>query len=323
MHHRTSSRGFVWQISADPLQALLYDFDIDHDDLKSAHLEFLDTKVLGAIQAGSRKKWRFKVEGRASRSGTEKHNLGLSQKRAQKAYEYVTKKAHGDLFAEAQWVGEDRAARDGQKDGKENMVYRAVLVDLCGEDKPIPPPPPPPVIAAPPKPKTLPPNKPFQIRMLDGASVTYTLPLPGPIQKVMQAGVSRDSYTFEIRDVEANVSCVYLFEAMGKTLGPSLSVKNVGGGKTLGGDWNDFSGPRWISVEDFEGPATLESAGVSHGAASHGSTTFMFRPLHWYSVAFGFRIPNFKTGRTVGSPGVGVASTTGSLKLLSKAAGSK
>jgi hypothetical protein len=62
----------------------------------------------------------------------------------------------------------------------------------------------------------------------------------------------------------------------------------------------------------------FEFLSASYVAGSVGPTAFSFRPLHWYSMMFGFRISPFNMGRTVGTPGVTVGDTTGELKFIRK-----
>ncbi len=317
MKHRTHGPGSVWEMSPSPGMVLLYDFDVNSDHLKSAHTKYLEDRIVSAIKGADKKKWKLVVEGRTSRSGTAEHNFALSERRARNTYKYILDRVGAGVFVEASWVGEQRAALDGQKDGTENKHYRSVLIRLTGEDQPLPPPPPkiqPPVQAVPRHPA---PNKPFQIRIANSLSLAYTIPMPGP-GAIIQPGVSADVMVFHIRDVEEKVTYVYSFTAMGRTLGPSHTFKNMGASTTAKGEWNDFTGPRWLTADDFSGPAQMESASLSYAVNSKGTTSFSFRPLHWYSPSFGFRISDFKTGRTVGTPGVGIAVTTGTLKLLGR-----
>ena len=323
MVHRTSREVFACvhksTHKSGPFEAVLYDFDIDGHHLKSAHKKFLDTTVLpviGADQANSSKKWHIRVEVRTSRSGTDQHNGPLSERRAKAVLDYILERVPKDFVVTAEGKGEIPAAKAGEKDGTEDMFYRGATIVIWGDDKPAPPPPPLHPKIAPPKPKLPSPNKPYQIRMVSGASLNYQLPGAG-IQKVVQAGITKDNYLFEIRDLEDKVSYVYAFDAMGQSLGPSLNVKNIGISKVFKGEWTDFTAPRWIAANDFGGPAVLEAAGVSWGANVIGGTKFSFRPLHWYSPGPGFRV-SLETGRTVGPPGIGVSTTMGTMSVIGK-----
>lgn len=71
---------------------LLADFDIDSDALKLEHREALDNlkKLVGYSSEANRKLGRIiLIEGRASKSGSNKHNLELSERRAEKVKEYL------------------------------------------------------------------------------------------------------------------------------------------------------------------------------------------------------------------------------------------
>lgn len=320
MRLRTTSGGFVWQTSSDPVQALLYDFDVDSDQLKADHKRFLEQKVIAQVSAGSDRKWTITVEGRTSRSGAAGHNLALSRARAYAVYEYIINSA-ANAAIKPDWVGEVRAARDGEKDGKENMFYRAVEMVIRSEKQP----PPPPVRHVPPKPSLPPHTKAFKIRVINGTSVSYGLPLPAPIPvvgKFITPSISRDQYVIEIWDLEENEHAFYRFEGEGQGLGaapPKTDIKGFSATRTFsGGDWSDFHAPRYIATNDFGGPALLESAGASVVVDSYGPTRFSFRPLHWYSVSMGILVRNFAMGRTVGPPGVGFSTTQGELKYLGR-----
>jgi hypothetical protein len=320
MLHRTSREGFACLNSSTPFEAILYDFDIDGAKLKSAHKHFLDTVVVPAIrcdQSDSSKKWHVLVEGRTSRSGTDQHNGPLSKQRAQNVLDYILDRVPKEFLVAAVGKGEIPAALAGEKDGTEDMFYRGVSISIWGNGQPPPPPRPPTPKVDPPKPKLPSARKPYLIRMLSGATTNYQLPVPGPIQKVVQAGISKDLYLFVIRDVEEKVSYTYVLDAMGQSLGPSLNYKNLSQSKTFEGNWSEFTAPRWVAANDFAGPAILESAGISWGANSKSVTTLSFRPLHWYSPGPSFRV-RLETGRTIGSVGIGVSNTVGDLRLIGK-----
>lgn len=289
--------------------------------LKSAHLQFLKAKVLPLLQADKNKKWRIYIEGRASRAGTEKYNYALSHLRAEQTFRYLRDRRGGDdRFAEVKWVGETRAALDGQKDGTENMLYRAVLITICSEEKQLPPTP---IKIEPPSHQL---NelhmlkKRYRIRLINAKSVTYTLPNLGAVQTVLQGGVSLDTYFFEIQDIEEHVSYVYSFKARGLTLGPSKTIKNFGESITFGGDWKPFIAPRGMAADCFSGPATLESFGASSGFKSWGKTNFYFGFSHWYTPVPQIKINDLPTGRTLGPPGAGITTTTGNMELLGRVA---
>jgi hypothetical protein len=166
MSKRTSPQGKVYEISGKPIQTYLYDFDIDGHTLKSAHIEWLDRKIVQPIRLfgsgvlGSR--WFVWIFGNASRTGDDAHNLFLSQRRAQAVEKYLAERLVGKphhLMAIP--LSESKAAQDGWSDDVELEFYRSVTIvmDLYVT----PPMPPPPKPKPPPRQK----NKPFQLCLLD------------------------------------------------------------------------------------------------------------------------------------------------------------
>jgi hypothetical protein len=312
MRLRTSG-GIYWEKQKNPTQALLYDFSVNHAELKAEHIRYLDTVIQG-ISTQPGKTWHLHIEGRASRTGKEDHNLALSRERAYSVHRYL-KAMLKNVDMKVDWVGESRAAHDGQKDGKENMMYRAVELVVRTSDQPQPPPLP----IDPPAPREHPGMKAFRIRMVSGSSNSLTIPLPLPVLKVITPSISREEYLFEIYDLEEKKPARYRYQGQGTGLGPGLSLKGFSASWTYqAGDWNDFSAPRWIAVTDFGGPATMEAVGASGLHESISKTHFAFRPLHWYSPGPGIHIWNFKTGTSMSAPGAGITSSQGAMTLLPK-----
>src|SRR5262249_21934801 len=113
MRRRTTSSGFVWEVArSDPFQALLYDFDVGHSELKSEHKRYLD-KLERNILAEKSKAWRLTIEGRASRTGSDADNMTLSGRRAQIVFECLSSSlgypATTDTLLKVDWVGESKA----------------------------------------------------------------------------------------------------------------------------------------------------------------------------------------------------------------------
>jgi len=307
MANRTTNSGFVWQkydINTCPLlQALLYDFDVNSAKLKPSHIKFLEDQAR-ALDPGTT--WNIRIEGRASRTGTAEHNLKLSKQRAEAVKAYITLVAPSAQL-KPDWVGEALAERQGEKDGAENMFFRAVELVIWPEGKPLPAPmkhEPPKVEPTPPSPLKL-----FKIRVLRGQAMSLSSPM-----KNIPVYFSRDSYRLEIWDKEDNASAYYQYEGQGKgfDFGPKVSVS----ANFAEGPWNEFAAPRHVALDDFGGPAMFESVGASYALDSVGYTVFRFRPLHWYSIALGIKIHDFQMGRTVGVPGVQLGDSTGSLKYV-------
>jgi len=107
-------------------RALLFAFDIGEASLKPKHKEWLDTNVVPFLKSAT----RIALSGTASRSGSDKFNQALSQRRVKSVKDYlVGKGAKATTIAEAA-SGEQPAAAAGQKDGTEDAKFRAVEVSL-------------------------------------------------------------------------------------------------------------------------------------------------------------------------------------------------
>lgn len=123
------------------IQAALYNFDIDGDELKAEHRRWLDAHVVPRLRSGG----RVALLAQTSRTASPEHNLQLSQRRAHAAAEYIglALSPRVSIF-ESRAVGEARAQAQGQQDDVENEWYRSVLVLASPGPAPAPPPPPPP-----------------------------------------------------------------------------------------------------------------------------------------------------------------------------------
>jgi hypothetical protein len=320
MLHRTSREGFAWRIAANPLQALLYDFDIDGAELKLSHRQFLQENVVLPLLKDPYKKWQLKLRGWASRSGSAAYNVILSSKRVEAVMRFIRNGYHGDIIFDHEGLGEVPPTLAGRQDGSEDLFYRAVWLSFCGLDQTLPPvprhlpkPPPPPIGS----------TKYFGIQIITGRSLTYTAPIPlrtvpRAMDQLYQAGVSIDDFFVEITDQETGKSYLYHFTGLGKTLGPSGSYKGFGGTVTFQSHTGSrLEAPRWLTGDKFEGSAKLEIYGISWGMGlAKQKSNFYFRPLHWYSPGFGFCVENFDTGTTIGPFSLGLSSTTGELRLV-------
>lgn len=91
MFKKTSDHGLVLERGTRPPDALLADFDIDGATLKSDHTQWLDDKVVGPARAkrGTPGGWEIDLIGRASQSGSDGHNLWLSDQRARAVQTYL------------------------------------------------------------------------------------------------------------------------------------------------------------------------------------------------------------------------------------------
>lgn len=120
-----------------PKSLLLYNFDIDGDQLKAEHEAFLRREVVPILQRGG----SVSLVGLASRSGSESHNLSLSERRAHNTLAFLRKAVSSKFAArEVTGFGESKAQQEGYRDGSENERFRSVIVFVS----PAPTPPDPP-----------------------------------------------------------------------------------------------------------------------------------------------------------------------------------
>src|SRR5690242_8272794 len=68
------------------LKALLSNFDIDGDAPKPAHTQFLDQRVVPLLEFDRGHIW---MRGSASRSGSNAHNMALSERRVDKVADHL------------------------------------------------------------------------------------------------------------------------------------------------------------------------------------------------------------------------------------------
>jgi len=94
---KTSREGFVFPRSENPKGAFLADFDIDGASLKADHKDWLDDNVIGPVKAkgDSSGSWQIELNGRASKSGSDAHNMSLSDQRMQVVANYLYKQLGG------------------------------------------------------------------------------------------------------------------------------------------------------------------------------------------------------------------------------------
>lgn len=129
---------------------------IDVDTPKSEHIAFLDSAIAPILAGKTARAW---LQGSASSSGSDAHNLALSRRRAEKVAEHL--KSRGVLASQLQIdaAGESLAnARAG-----ESSEDRAVAILAAPLFTPIQPPP------RPPAPRPITATR-FRLRMLGGLS---------------------------------------------------------------------------------------------------------------------------------------------------------
>jgi hypothetical protein len=94
---KTSENGFVFPTSERPPGALLADFDIDGDILKQDHRDWLQENVIKPAKAKSFTAggWHIDLAGRASKSGSDGHNMWLSDQRIKAVAGYLDAELSG------------------------------------------------------------------------------------------------------------------------------------------------------------------------------------------------------------------------------------
>jgi hypothetical protein len=306
----TSISGMFKDYSADQPAGLLYDFDIDGDQLKGLHKRWLDKQVIYWLLTDLAKtastvcpKWTIWVQGTASRPGSEEHNHRLSKRRADRVLEYLKPYlGAAPVGFEVNWSGEQLALRAGKADHLEDPWDRGVWILIQAAADP------------PPKHKIkvyeikmeldplvdhrhLPEHKSFKIRMLSASTAGRSFLLVSP---------KAASATFEIVDEEAKLKATYtLVNGVAGSVGIGLNLmaflkqlEPVTIDHTGKGDWNTFPAPRSASFRNFEGPLSMDSVGVT--PASKNELWFGSK-RRWLNLAPAFHIPNFKTGNTWGT----------------------
>jgi hypothetical protein len=120
-----------------PKSLLLYNFDINGDQLKAEHEIFLRKEVVPVLQRGG----SVSLVGLASRSGADSHNLALSERRAHNTLAYLRKAVPGAFAArEVTGFGESKAEQEGYRDGSEDERFRSVIVFTSSAPTPPDPP---------------------------------------------------------------------------------------------------------------------------------------------------------------------------------------
>ena len=131
-----------------PKSLLLYNFDINGDQLKAEHETFLRKEVVPVLQRGG----SVSLVGLASRSGSHSHNLALSERRAHNTLAFLRKAVPSGFAArQVAGFGESKAEQEGYRDGSEDERFRSVVVFTSLS--PTPPVPPKKNVVTPEKPK--------------------------------------------------------------------------------------------------------------------------------------------------------------------------
>jgi hypothetical protein len=271
------------------MDAILFDFDIDSFQLKDAHQNFLND-VIAFVKQGATGPLTVSIDGFASRTGTAKHNLILSENREEAVEGYL--RTHTDIFDTPSPHKVNRRFH-GFTDSPagENARFRSVRVVVHIGD--VPPPPVPPL----PKEEG---SKDFELRLIEAKSATIF-----PI-----GGVIHQKARFLFVDLKRQRQQEFLYEGTGN----SLSTPSKGLSITFGGPFAAFHTLRGAAFSDFKGSASLGSF-VSVGPASMKSKLTIESPPFFSGANRILETDiNFATGATLGGSISLFSATKGNLE---------
>jgi hypothetical protein len=221
------------------IKAALYNFDVDGDQLKPEHRIFLQTKIAPLLQGDNGHIW---MQGSASKSGSNAHNMGLSRRRVANAAQFLRSLGILDRQMQLDAVGEELAQSHALEDANDRAV--GLLVLPVAKESPSPPkniPPPPRVTTE------------FKIRLLGALSGSA-----GPFQI--------ENCFFQIADKKNNLTSFYVFSSGGAGKG---LIKGLNLSATMKGPWNDFTTNSPIRVSQFGGATRFTTAGAGNWTSNH------------------------------------------------------
>jgi hypothetical protein len=143
-----SSPGKILQYGQGAIiTAQLYNFGVGDSKLKAEHSTWLLSVVAPKLRAGG----SLMIVGLTSRTGRDKMNMKLSQKRARAVIDFLREDVPNNFSVAMEVaVGERAASFAGVPDGVEDKHWRSVIISAWDKPTPPPPPPPPPPQPAPP-----------------------------------------------------------------------------------------------------------------------------------------------------------------------------
>jgi hypothetical protein len=276
---RKTGGGKIAESTAVPVggvRASLYNFDIDGADLKSEHSAFLLQRVLPVLKSKAAKCW---LQGSASQTGSDAHNLQLSEQRVNKVAAYLVAQGADASRLVSSHVGESMANMTVREADGDRAVALLCVPLMSPPVRPNPPP-------KPEKPKI---TTSFKIRELGGLSVGL-----GP--------VAIDQIYFQIWDPTHHLTTFYQYDAggIGASVkgGPPLSV-------TMQGPWNDFVTTGALGTDEFGGAARFSTSGSMWWSVN--KVNFMGLPR---GIATSPNPLTISTGFTVG---LGMSSSVGKM----------
>jgi len=264
---KTSEKGFVFPRSVNPTGAFLADFDIDGSALKKDHRDWLDEEIIGPAKAKGHTPggWSIDLIGRASQSGSDQHNIWLSDQRARAVQSYLGPRLAGlPVIYHVSQLGESSPY---QVNEYEHELDRSV--EVLARFISVKPPKKPKIRILIPKvhPWRPRPNRKvmdFKLQVLAAEIIIYTLSVKFPGINVGQ-GDARVKMLINIRELGSTDHA--LFELLGKGRGMIVdakpSFKKFIPGLTYGnwsakygkGNEHSFATDVEMDAADFAGPA--------------------------------------------------------------------
>ena len=266
---KTSANGFVFPRSENPKGAFLADFDIDGSALKKDHRDWLSENVIRPIKAKGAASggWHIELSGRASKSGSDEHNMWLSEQRMRAVAQYLDSNLMGmPVMFVPRVLGESSPFKG---DDFENELDRSVEVTAKF------------ISVKPPrriKPHILIPKvhpwRPranrkvmdFTLQVLKAKISIFTIDLSvGPL--VIGNGTAFVKMFIKISEVGTTDEALYELEAEGPgtIVGAEISIRKLKPGigaseysaEYKGGDPKPFATDTEMDADDFAGPASF------------------------------------------------------------------
>lgn len=287
---KTSEYGLVFPRSVRPPGALLADFDIDGAILKRDHKLWLEENVIAPAKAKpfASGHWQISLIGRASKSGSDAHNMTLSGKRVNAVEAYLGSKMSGVPFHFAGvQLGESSSFKsdeyDYELDRSVEIIAKFNPVSIPKRIKP-------PVILVPKihiwKPR---PNRKvmaFKLQVLKAQISIRTLDVKLGLLEVGM-GDARVKIFMDIREVGSTDHALYEYvgEGRGMIVGAGLSLKKVLPGLGFSdwsetyekGDPHSFATDVEMDADGFVGAASFQFD-LASKKFSFGPTSGLFGP---------------------------------------------
>lgn len=270
---KTSEDGFVFPRSIRPKGAILADFDIDGHSLKKLHRDWLEDNVVKPAHAKSSiaGSWAIDLIGRASKTGSDEHNMWLSGKRVEEVIHYLGPRLSGaQFFFRPARLGESSPYNSSEFEHEldRSVEIRAEFFATMAPKRRKPH-----ILIPKFEPWNPPPNKKvtdFRLQVLAAYIFIRTLDVKLPLSKVGQ-GHSEVKLLINIRELGSTDHALYDFlgTGTGMIVGPRISIKGPWksilpiGSSTFSSKYgkgreHPFATDVEMDADDFEGPAFFQ-----------------------------------------------------------------